>query len=139
MAPHKSVDVIDSLIFDSSALFYGIYRSCVDFLVVDNRGRWAVCGKSSGILSYKSSSLASASEDSVQSATMEVMPLTSGELHLPYIILHRYLKRKSSEYGKIFNYVSQVLLSIALYWRLGCKNRTGTSCLAEKTSQVPEG
>ena len=70
------------------------------FLVVDNRGRWAVCGKSSGILSYKSTNFVASSADSVQIATMEVMPLASGQLHFPYVILHRYLKRKSSEFGR---------------------------------------
>ena len=36
---------------------------------------------------------------------MEVMPLVSGLLHLPYVMLHRYMKR-SSELGKLVELTS---------------------------------
>lgn len=72
--------------------------------VVDSRGNWAICGKSSGVMSMptpprgtNNTPSSSAASDSVN---VEVMPLVSGYIHLPFIILHRYLRRGSSELGK---------------------------------------
>jgi len=71
------------------------------FQVIDSRGGWAVCGKTSGILTFpgpcpQTSSLPNVTID------INVMPLLSGFLHFPYILLHRYVKR-SSELGLIFH------------------------------------
>ncbi|XP_039267443.2 trafficking protein particle complex subunit 10-like [Styela clava] len=64
--------------------------------VVDTRGRWAVCGKSTGILS-----LPVAQVDGVEcTASLEIMPLIEGLLHRPNVILQRYLKRRSSEFDE---------------------------------------
>lgn len=69
--------------------------------MIDSRGGWAVCGKTSGILTFpgpcpQTSSLPNVTID------INVMPLLSGFLHFPYILLHRYVKR-SSELGLIFH------------------------------------
>ena len=39
------------------------------------------------------------SYDAEDTVNVEVMPLVSGYIHFPYIILHRYLRRGSSELG----------------------------------------
>ena len=62
------------------------------------RGNWAICGKSSGVFSMPSPRNGT-SFHAVDTVTVEVMPLVSGYIHLPYIILHRYLRRGSSELG----------------------------------------
>ncbi|XP_078485701.1 trafficking protein particle complex subunit 10-like [Ciona intestinalis] len=72
------------------------------FQVVDNRGRWAVCGKSSGVISLPTSNAIQCENqvEAMGSATLEVMPLISGNLHLPFVILNRYMKRRSSEFDE---------------------------------------
>uniref|UniRef100_H2YYF7 TRAPPC10/Trs130 C-terminal domain-containing protein n=1 Tax=Ciona savignyi TaxID=51511 RepID=H2YYF7_CIOSA len=69
------------------------------FQVVDNRGRWAVCGKSSGVISLPLPNAIQSDNGviAVGSATLEVMALIAGNLHLPFVILNRYMKRHSSE------------------------------------------
>ncbi|XP_076819783.1 trafficking protein particle complex subunit 10-like isoform X1 [Clavelina lepadiformis] len=77
-------------------------QQLVMFQVVDTRGRWAVCGKSNGILCFNARGMASNATDTtpVLSATLELMPLSGGFLHLPYVMLHRYMKRRSSEFDE---------------------------------------
>nr|CAB3267219.1 trafficking protein particle complex subunit 10-like [Phallusia mammillata] len=72
------------------------------FQVMDTRGRWAVFGKSSGILSMPASRIRESTHDAthVATATVEVMPLVSGSLHMPYVLLHRFMKRRSSEFDE---------------------------------------
>ena len=74
------------------------------FLVVDSRGNWAICGKSSGVMSMPvppRNSDGKFSYDTTDTVNVEVMPLVSGYIHFPYIILHRYLRRGSSELGML--------------------------------------
>ena len=75
------------------------FNNLVFNAVVDDRGRWAVCGKSTGILAFKTMPGLNDSESNIGRASMEVMPLVSGHLHLPLVTLQRYMKRKSSEFG----------------------------------------
>jgi len=72
------------------------------YRVIDKRGGWAICGKSSGILSYNS-------DVTIQRVTMEVMALLPGNLHLPDVTLHRYIKRGSEFDEKLSSTDSPVL------------------------------
>jgi len=72
------------------------------YRVIDKRGGWAICGKSSGILSYNS-------DVTIQKVTMEVMALLPGNLHLPDVTLHRYIKRGSEFDEKLSSTDSPVL------------------------------
>lgn len=75
--------------------------------MVDTRGRWAVCGKSTGLFSLPVLPTAVDGDDNtstpkkyMSTTTLEVMPLIDGWLHRPSVVLQRYLKRRSSEFGK---------------------------------------
>lgn len=68
--------------------------------VIDTRGRWAVCGKSTGVISVPLSSVEAADlGPPVAKASLEIMPLVAGFLHRPVVTLQRYLKRRSGEFG----------------------------------------
>lgn len=58
---------------------------CVLSAVVDNSSNWAVCGKSSGVVSMP---VAASATHRVQ---MEVMPLFAGHLPFPNIKVFKYL------------------------------------------------
>ncbi|KAJ8352583.1 hypothetical protein SKAU_G00240590 [Synaphobranchus kaupii] len=63
----------------------GLYTAKLLYEVVDNSSNWAVCGKSSGLVSM---AVAASTTHSVQ---MEVMPLFAGNLPFPNIKLFKYL------------------------------------------------
>ncbi len=70
---------------------------------MDKRGGWAICGKSSGILTFPVPSTVDTDEvggaASRDSFDIQAMPLLSGNLHLPNVVLHRYVKR-TTEFGR---------------------------------------
>lgn len=69
--------------------------------VIDTRGRWAVCGKSTGVISIPLSSIEAADlGPPVAKASLEIMPLVDGYLHRPIVVLQRYLKRRSGEFDE---------------------------------------
>ncbi|XP_064183833.1 trafficking protein particle complex subunit 10-like isoform X1 [Anguilla rostrata] len=63
----------------------GLYTAKLLYEVVDNSSNWAVCGKSSGLVSMP---VAASATHRVQ---MEVMPLFAGNLPFPNIKLFKYL------------------------------------------------
>lgn len=58
---------------------------CVCVSVVDNSSNWAVCGKSSGLVSMPVAAMAT------HKVQMEVMPLFAGKLPFPSISVFKYL------------------------------------------------
>ncbi|KAJ8379168.1 hypothetical protein AAFF_G00230800 [Aldrovandia affinis] len=63
----------------------GLYTAKLLYEVVDNSSNWAVCGKSSGLLSMP------VAVSAVHRVQMEVMPLFAGNLPFPKIKLFKYL------------------------------------------------
>lgn len=61
----------------------GVCGVCV--AVVDNSSNWAVCGKSSGLVSMPVATMAT------HKVQMEVMPLFAGKLPFPSIRVLKYL------------------------------------------------
>ncbi len=58
--------------------------------MIDNNSNWAVCGKSSGVVSMPVAAMAT------HKVHMEVMPLFAGHLPFPSIRVFRYLPPHSS-------------------------------------------
>ncbi|XP_036401019.1 trafficking protein particle complex subunit 10-like [Megalops cyprinoides] len=63
----------------------GLYTTKVMYEVVDNSSNWAVCGKSSGLVSMP------VTAGATHKVKMEVMPLFAGNLPFPSIKLFKYL------------------------------------------------
>eukprot|EP00061_Rhincodon_typus_P011781 g37054.t1 len=63
--------------------------------VVDNSSNWAVCGKSSGVISMPVAARAT------HKVHMEVMPLFAGFLPFPDIKLFKYLPFQPSQSGQM--------------------------------------
>lgn len=95
----RPLDVAKILIFKSALkLYWGFYifqKRCLLFLffilaVVDNSSNWAVCGKSSGVISMPVAARAT------HKVHMEVMPLFAGYLPFPDVRLFKYLPHHSA-------------------------------------------
>lgn len=65
-------------------------RRSLSVSVVDNSSNWAVCGKSSGVISMPVAAQAT------HRVHMEVMPLFAGYLPLPDVRLFKYLPHHSA-------------------------------------------
>lgn len=85
----------------------GIHPSCTLVIlqssctVIDTRGHWAVCGKSTGVISVPLPSIEVADlGPPVAKVSLEIMPLVDGFLHRPMVVLQRYMKRRSGEFGE---------------------------------------
>ena len=63
--------------------------------VVDNSSNWAVCGKSSGVISMPVTAQAT------HRVHMEVMPLFAGYLPLPDVRLFKYLPHHSAQSSQL--------------------------------------
>lgn len=63
--------------------------------VVDNSSNWAVCGKSSGVISMPVAAQAT------HRVHMEVMPLFAGYLPLPDVRLFKYLPHHSAHSSQL--------------------------------------
>lgn len=66
-----------------------IVFACVT-AVIDNNSNWAVCGKSSGVVSMPVAAMAT------HKVHMEVMPLFAGHLPFPNIRVFKYLPHHAS-------------------------------------------
>ncbi|XP_032889373.1 trafficking protein particle complex subunit 10 [Amblyraja radiata] len=72
----------------------GLCTTRLMYEVVDNSSNWAVCGKSSGVISMPVSASAT------HKVHMEVMPLFAGFLPFPDITLHKYLPFQACPSGQ---------------------------------------
>jgi hypothetical protein len=58
--------------------------------IADNRSAWAICGRTSGVISFHSSN--------TQTISVDLMPLFLGKLRLPQISLKRFASTNNSEH-----------------------------------------
>ncbi|ROI15598.1 Trafficking protein particle complex subunit 10 [Anabarilius grahami] len=68
----------------------GLRTSRLMYEVIDNHSNWAVCGKSSGVVSMPVAAMAT------HKVQMEIMPLFAGQLPFPNIRVFKYLPHHAS-------------------------------------------